>query len=128
MKKIVVASIFACISISIYAQDKTYSLEGLTSDTTTISEIAISTEFQHDSISVDAQCVVKSDAIEVIVYEYKDVSIEFYKKGAYGPMTKQQLEATHTLFDIKTIFSGIYFLDVKKNGVTCKTFRIEKEF
>ncbi|MFW5850701.1 MAG: hypothetical protein ACOCWB_00595 [Bacteroidota bacterium] len=131
MKRLSVVLFMVIVSSLAYGQEMGYSLQSIDSSQTStepISIITVSPEYEHDSIKVDVKCVVKKDAIEVITYKYEGVSLTFTRRGAYSPMLKMNIDASHNLIDIKTIFAGIYFLDIYKDGIKCKTFRVEKDF
>jgi hypothetical protein len=131
MKRIGIMLFAVIVSSLTYGQEMGYSLESIDSSqnsTEPISIITVSPEYEHDSIKVAVKCVVKKDAIEVITYKYEGLSLTFKRKGSYSPMLKMNIDASHNLIDIKTIFAGVYFLDIYKDGVKCKTFRVEKDF
>src|SRR5690606_3902909 len=80
---------------------------------TSLSKISIFIDFEHDSLPIDIHCRVieHEDAIEIIAYKYRGLHIEFRRSNAYKSMMKMELDATHTAIDIKTIFSGTYYID-----------------
>lgn len=128
--KIILLVLFcSCYGFSQELVDTTKTFEERS--TRALSKITVYADFVHDSLPSAVECRVfdNVDALEVIVYQYRGLSIEFRRAGASRPMMKMNLEATHTVIDIKTIFSGIYYLDVyDSEGIKRKTFRVEKEF
>ncbi len=96
-----------------------------------VSKIVVFIEFEHDSLPIDVSCKVieDEDAIEIIALRYNGIRIDFRRSNAFRNMMEFDLDATHTTIDIKTIFSGTYYIDVyDSEGIKRKMFRVEKEF
>lgn len=124
-----------CIILNLYgyAQESSDSsaIKHAESLNKSLSKISVFIDFEQDSLQVEISCHVieNEDAIEIIAYKYQGLRIEFRRPNAYKNMMVMKLDATHTTIDIKTIFSGTYYLDVYDSaGIKCKMFRIEKEF
>lgn len=121
-----------CLSHQISAQiqgnaasipESTNSFEGL-------SKITISTYFEKDSTGYKITClnVEGKDAILVKVNKYKGLTADFHRSMSKS-MLKQSLESLETEINIKTVFTGKYYLDIiDPNGIKIKTFIIEKTF
>ncbi|HPY82064.1 MAG: hypothetical protein M0R02_08875 [Bacteroidales bacterium] len=124
-----------CVTISfvLQAQEATDFADTaiVTHEKKSVSKIVIFIAFEHDSLPIDVNCRVieHEDAIEIIAYKYKGVRIVFRRSNAFKNMMEIDLDATHTTIDIKTIFSGTYYIDVyDSEGVKRKMFRVEKDF
>ena len=132
--KLLIPILCIILSFCSKAQETTDSIKTIDStqhEKKSLSKISVFVDFAQDSSELDIRCRVieNEDAIEVIAYKYKGLRIEFRRPNAYKSMMKMDLDATHTAIDIKTIFSGTYYLDVyDSEGIKQKMFRIEKEF
>ena len=120
------------LSLASFAQDGTKPSSDLvvTNKSTALSKIEVFDEYEKDSLKIKIECspFEGKDAIEIRADKYRGLYIEFHRPMG-STMLKQNLEANHTGIDIKTIFSGTYYLDVyNAAGEKIKTFRVEKRF
>lgn len=95
-----------------------------------LSEIIATDMMPDDSAAVAITCsiIAEKEAILLEVEKFTGLSVNFRKRLGMI-MFSQKLDSYSTEIDIKTIFAGIYYLDIfNEQGVKIKSYKIEKIF
>lgn len=119
-----------CISTQAQIQGNAAAIPQSTNTTGAFSVIKVTVSYEKDSTGYVVNCSVVegTDGIKLIVNKYQGLTCNFHRSMS-KPMFTKNLDTVETYIDIKTIFSGIYYLDIiDTQGVKIKTFTIEKNF
>jgi len=122
-----ILSTVTCFSQS---SEDSVSAPKIVSTSTALSKITITEEYELDSTGIKMDCVVieGKDAFEIQCMKYRGLTAEFHRPMG-KTMLKRVLDATNTAIDIKTVFSGIFYLDIyNSEGIKIKTYKIDKQF
>lgn len=133
MKRFLTYVLIMCISPQLFAQ-----LQGNVASipdsanvfNNAVSIITVLPYFEKDSTGYKITCtpVEGKDAVVIKVNKYKGLVIDFHRSMSKS-MFKQPIESLETELNLRTVFTGKFYLDIiDPNGIKIKTFIVEKKF